>query len=268
MACAGRDRDGAITIEVLGVRITLRTQLGDLVPALLARLPPPESPPIPGGGYERQYTVEAVDPSNGALVIHRGRREPVRAWGIEAAADLIARDLQLSIAQRAEGLIFVHAGVIAWQTRALVLPGRSGSGKSRLVDALVRAGARYLSDEFAIFAADGLVHPYARPIGLRRADGRHEWKPQAVVASDGARPARPKLIAFLRYGEGSRWRPRPLSAGQTFLGLLRHTVAARRRLALARSLLVPVAVATPAIRAPRGEASEIAERLLEMLGSG
>ncbi len=186
---------------------------------------------------------------------------------MQVAADLIARDFQVSLAHHAQGLVFVHAGAVAWQGRALVLPGRSGTGKSELVAALVRAGAEYLSDEFAVFADDGLVHPYARPMGLRQSDGRHLWIPAKTLGARAvAGPSPPGLIAFLRYSEGSRWRPRRLSAGQTLLGLLRHTVAARRRLSLARSVLVPVA-ATAAISAVRDEASDIAQRLLAELAS-
>ncbi|MGH6689197.1 MAG: hypothetical protein ACREF4_00730 [Gammaproteobacteria bacterium] len=77
----------------------------------------------------------------------------------------------------------------------------------------------------------------------------------------------PDLVAFVRFVAGSDWRPRRLSAGQTFLGLLRHTVAARRRLALARSVLVPLASSVTGLRAVRGEAAEVAERLLGELVS-
>jgi uridine kinase len=41
----------------------------------------------------------------------------------------------------------------------IAIPGRSFSGKTSLVTALVRAGAVYYSDEFAVIDRDGLVRP-------------------------------------------------------------------------------------------------------------
>jgi hypothetical protein len=43
----------------------------------------------------------------------------------------------------------------------MVLPGKSFAGKTTLVAALVRAGAEYWSDEYAVLDANGDVHPYA-----------------------------------------------------------------------------------------------------------
>src|SRR5581483_1001800 len=51
------------------------------------------------------------------------------------------------LATLTEKAVFVHAGVVAWRGRALVIPGPSNSGKSTLVAALVAAGAAYYSDE-------------------------------------------------------------------------------------------------------------------------
>ena len=62
----------------------------------------------------------------------------------------------------------------------VVLLGRNGAGKSTLVAALVAAGARYYSDEFAPLDATGRVHPYRCDLnirgfgrGQRYAVGRH-----------------------------------------------------------------------------------------------
>jgi len=61
--------------------------------------------------------------------------------------------------------------VVAWRGRAILLPGRSYVGKSTLVMELVRAGAVYYSDEYAVLDARGRVHPFAQPVALREPDG-------------------------------------------------------------------------------------------------
>jgi hypothetical protein len=256
-----------IGIEIFGVRFVVETRIEELISALSSRLPPVRLLSAVRGPA-RRYVVDTAERPGTGLVIQRGLRKPASAASVDLGADLIVNDLQRTLAHRADGLVFVHAGAVAWEGRALVLPGRSRSGKSELVAALVRAGAAYLSDEFAVFDGDGLVHPYARPIALRQSDDTRVWTPaETLGARTAARPVPTGFIAFLRFSPGARWRPRRLSAGQTVLGLLRHTVAARRRLALVRSVLVPVASSVSATTGARGEASELAGRLLRDLAS-
>ncbi len=76
--------------------------------------------------------------------------------------------LMIHVAEYAPEFVFVHAGVVAWQGRALLLPGVSHAGKSTLVAELVRAGATYYSDEFALLDSHGRVHPFARDLRIRR----------------------------------------------------------------------------------------------------
>ena len=252
------------SFEMFGVSIDLDADVDEFLAALALRLPP-LPPPTAGRPPARRYVVANAA---GGLEIRRGRCKLESAASMEAALDLIVSDLQRTLANRADGLVFVHAGAVAWQGRALVLPGRSRSGKSELVAALVRAGAEYLSDEFAVFDGAGLVHPYARAIALRQQDGTRAWIPaESLGARIAARPVPPALIAFLRFAPDARWRPRPLSSGRAVLGLLRHAVAARRRLPLTRSVLVPVASSVGALTGVRGEAADLAERLLVALAS-
>ena len=65
-----------------------------------------------------------------------------------------------------EGL-FVHAGVVRWRGMAIVIPGRSLTGKITPVLELVRLGAVYYSDEFAVLDDTGRVYPYRRSFVLR-----------------------------------------------------------------------------------------------------
>ena len=60
---------------------------------------------------------------------------------VQADADVVESWDQLAVATLAKELVFVHAGVVGWRNRAIVIPGRSLSGKSTLVLALVVAVA-------------------------------------------------------------------------------------------------------------------------------
>ena len=79
----------------------------------------------------------------------------------------LCQDIDNTVAQRSRQMLFVHAGVVGWRGMAIVIAGRSHTGKSTLVAELVRRGAVYYSDEFAVLDDMGMVHPYRRPLVLR-----------------------------------------------------------------------------------------------------
>ncbi len=70
----------------------------------------------------------------------------------------------------------VHAGVVAWQGKAVCFPGWSGRGKSTMVAACLLEGMAYVSDEALLLDFNSaLALPYPKPIGVsawsRRAVG-------------------------------------------------------------------------------------------------
>ena len=61
--------------------------------------------------------------------------------------------------------VLVHAGAVEWGGRAAIFPAPMESGKTTLVAGLVRAGARYLSDEAAAIDPHTLeVHPFPKSL--------------------------------------------------------------------------------------------------------
>ncbi len=82
-----------------------------------------------------------------------------------ALSQLLAR---INIAVLAATPLFaVHAGVVAAAGRAIALPAVSGTGKSTLVAACLRAGLTYVSDEaLCLQWTDGAIVPYPRPLAL------------------------------------------------------------------------------------------------------
>ena len=225
--------------------------------AIEDRLPPLELPE-PDARPLRRYSV---DPHGGAFTVGRARRRSVSAATVPAAADLVVDDVERALARSIDGRILVHAGAVRWRGRAILLPGRSGSGKSELVAALVRAGADYLSDEFAVLDRNGEVQPYRRPISLRRPSGTTRVAVETPEDRSASEPAPVGSIAFLRYRPGASWRPRRVSPGSALLGLLRNTLSCGWRLDEAHRILRRV-IAAPTLIGQRGDAEEAAELLL------
>jgi hypothetical protein len=173
------------------------------------------------------------------------------------------------VAELAPRRVFVHAGVVGWRGRAIVLPGKSMAGKSELVAALLRAGATYYSDEYAVLDGQGRVHPYPRPIALRADRERSDRRGPDARAERSPRRLRPLpvgLVALCRYRAGSRWRPRRLSRGAAALAILANTVSARRAPARALRAIGAVVLSATVIEGLRGEAPETAAALLRRAG--
>jgi len=173
---------------------------------------------------------------------------------LEEIVEAFEDHAKLETALRAEGRLFVHAGAVSWEGRGIVLPGRSHAGKTTLVRALVKAGADYYSDEFAVLDRKGRIHPYALPLSIRATGTaqRRRMPVDLVGGRTGVRPVPVDLIVVTEYRAGARWRPRVLSCGQALLALMSNTVAARRRPEHSMPILRQTVLSAKAIHTPRG----------------
>jgi len=176
-------------------------------------------------------------------------------------------DVQIYVGILARRRIFVHAGVVEWQGQAIVIPGRSMSGKTTLTAELVRAGARYYSDEYAVLDDQGRVHPYPRLLGLRSPGGDEQTKvtAEALGGTVGVKPLPVGIIVVSQYKAGARWRPRKLSTGEGALEVLSNTVPARNRPEESLNSIQHAVMNAAIFKGPRGEAKETAEFILQSI---
>jgi hypothetical protein len=185
---------------------------------------------------------------------------------LQASLRAFEADVQLHVAEMAPERVFVHAGVVGYQGRAIMLPGRSFAGKSILVRELVRAGAQYYSDEYAVLDSEAGVHPYPRPISIRneRNPGVTEHSVDTMGVRAGGGPLPVGLVVMSEFRSGGEWRPKRLSPGRGALALLANTVAARRIPQVALATLHQVVTRAPIVTSERGEASSVVESILEL----
>lgn len=190
-----------------------------------------------------------------------------RSLDLGEVIDAFEANVHLHIAEAAPRRRFVHAGVVGWRGEAILIPGRSHSGKSTLVAALVAAGATYYSDEYAVLDERGRVHPYPKPLSLRaNPGGKATWHPVETLGwSAGSTPLPIGLVVVSQYKAGAVWRPRRLSTGHRVLALLANTVSACRQPAVALATLQRVAANAVILKGGRGEASAVTPRLLKYL---
>jgi hypothetical protein len=255
-------------IDSYGVKVGVRSNAPRLLDLLEPRLPPgwqaAASPVV-----DQLFSVW-VDPREDGtrrpsrLYAGRARRARTRHLG-ELLATLES-EIRQFVAAEARERVFVHAGVVGWRGRAIVVPGRSRSGKTTLVAELVKAGAEYFSDEFAVLDPEGRVHPFPKPLSVRGAGGcdlhaeRRSAEELGGVCGRGPLPV--GLVVLTSYRPGASWTARRLSAGQAVLEMLAHTVPARLRPEASLAALGRAVDAAEVLEGERGEAQELAGRLL------
>ncbi len=255
-------------IEAHGVRLGLRTNAPELLDRLASCLPPGWRP-SPGAEVDELFSVW-VDPGAARPSrVYVGARRRARTRDLHQAFAVLESELRQSLAARSKHHTFVHAGVVGWQGRAIVVPGRSRSGKTTLVAELVRSGATYLSDEFAVLDARGRVHPFAKPLSIRGAGGcdLHVLRPSAedLGGQSGTEPLPVGLVVLASHRVGAEWQPETLTAGQAVIEMLAHTVPARLRPAASLQALERAVARAIVLKGERGEAGELAPRLLQLL---
>lgn len=268
--------DDAIAFKAFGLPIAIRTNDAHAVPLLLEHLPPSSNPT--SDRPERMYTLHVTNHDNppdrevasdGTQIpeIQDGRADRVmlaHTNKLTEALEIFESDLQLQVAEMCGDKVFVHAGVVGWRGRAMVLPGTSTAGKTTLIASLARAGATYYSDEYAVFDDEGRVHPYSKPLKVRAIAGesRIKCQPEMFGSSRGVEPLPVGLIVATQYRSGARWQPRKLSPGKAVLELIQNTVPMRRRPHSCLTTLCRIGSSAVAIQSARGEADEIAPLLL------
>jgi hypothetical protein len=152
-----------IALEAFGVRLAVSASGPELMDRIQAILPP-GSRPFPGGDVERRFSLKAEETGTYTLEQDGEALSAGSFLELDVALAVLDSQLRMYVASAAPDTIFVHAGVVSHHGKAMVMPAESFGGKTTLVTALVRAGAIYYSDEFAVIDRDGLVHPYAKPL--------------------------------------------------------------------------------------------------------
>ncbi|GMR12665.1 MAG: hypothetical protein BMS9Abin29_0856 [Gemmatimonadota bacterium] len=238
------------------------------IPALL----PPGSKPATSAEVKRLYSVIGGGPGERPGVrrysmLYANTVQVARTMNLGEILAILESELALYVAERAYRRIFVHAGVVGWRGKAILVPGSTMSGKTSLVAALLRAGATYYSDEYAVLDERGSVHPFPRPLSIREEEGALSTKRPAADfgARTGSKPIPIGLVAVTKYKEGATFKPRRQSDGRAVLELLAHTVPARREPRRVFTTLSRAVSGVPVLKGARGEADRVAIALIKRL---
>jgi hypothetical protein len=261
-----------ISLYSYGLRIGIRVTDPAVLPLVEERLPPGWEPccsPFP----DFLFSLKLGRALNARLrqyhLLYSGAKRVARTMSQDEVLDTLEGELQLCVAEWARNRVFIHAGVVGWGGKAILIPGRSFAGKSRLTAALLGAGADYFSDEYAVLDAQGLVHPYPRRLAIRQPNSSipQRRRPEEFDSAIGCEPLPVGMVVMTRYQEGARWSPRPLSLGKAILELSNNAVPVQREPDTVLTTLQKALSHAKCLTGVRGEAEEMAAKLLEELNT-
>src|SRR3954451_21788572 len=248
-----------IAFEAFGVPIGIEVGSAELLSRVLAMLPPGRPcDSVPEDHEFRLFTRDGVSyTAQGPGGSLPGSSD------LDVALGVLDSQLRTFIATAAPDHVFVHAGVVAFDDRAVVIPGPTFSGKTTLVAECVRAGALYYSDDLAALDSDGLVHPYPKPLSMRvngLSQTDHDVATLGGTAGTQAIPV--GSIVFAQYRPGAAWRPYLLSPGDAVLALLSNAAQAHQRPAEVLGALRRAVDGALVLEGERGDAADVVEHLL------
>lgn len=189
----------------------------------------------------------------------------------ETLLDMMGNQVRLKVAEYARDHVFVHAGVVGWKGKAIMIPGRSFSGKTTLTAELVRRGALYYSDEYAIIDSRGLITPFPKTLSVRGpADSMEQV--EHPVEMFGGKAGRKKipvgLVVMTSFAKNGLWKPKILSNGSGLMEIIENTIPIRNDPKFTLQVLARVVETALVIKTRRGEATAAADRILALIDPG
>ena len=174
--------------------------------------------------------------------------------------------VRVAVGENAVDRVFLHAGAVGWKGRAIVMPADSFQGKSTLVSELVRRGATYLSDDFAIIDENCMVYPFARDISLRT--DQYVSFELPVTDLGGVAETLPQplgLVLLTHYREGAIWRPKILTPGVGVMKIMPFALSLNSRPEFSLKVLHNVSARAIIASGSRGSAELFARTLLNFV---
>lgn len=263
-----------INFKSYGVEIAVRSDAGDV----LERIADNIGNVVPGGvrllkprDCEHLLDVKATD-GEYKFKIYKNGENVASAADDKTFFNHINSQIRLTIAEFAVGKVFLHAGVVAWKGRAVIIPASSFAGKTTLVAALIKKGAVYYSDEYAVIDRKGLVSPFPKSLSMRGITDDYEqvdFPAESFGARVGDASIPIGLVLICQFDKSEKnqntFAPEILSAGQGLLEILAHTIPIRFNPKFTLEILNKISSRAIITKSKRGEAEMFANLLIDFL---
>jgi hypothetical protein len=255
-----------ISIESFGVKIEIASDvISDFedIKNRLSKILPNGFSLIENGGQEHSFFITVKD---GTFELRKNDEIIADGAAPEVLLEILERHIRITIAEFAVGKVFLHAGVVAIDGKAIVIPAQSFQGKTTLVAEMVKNGAVYYSDEYAVLDEDGYVHPFPKMLSMRGIIDDYNQLDLPVEDFGGVAGTKPipvALVLITEYRKDAKWKPKKLSNGQGIMEILPHTLPIRNKPEFTLNVLNNVAERAIITKTKRAEADETARLLVK-----
>lgn len=261
--------DKALCFESYGVNVRIESNSAEVLTELESRIRRVMLDRIEVTGETKADLVVAlmVDREGIYHLSKNGERVTEGDYG-EIFLKYFESVIRIWIGEFATSWVFLHAGVVGWKGKGIVMPANSYGGKTTLVTELVRQGAEYYSDDYAVFDETGLVHSFPRSLAVRGIEGEHvqtEISVESIGGRIGVEPIPVSCILLTKYRRDARWQPDKLTSGQAILELVPHTLAVRRKTKHVFAVLKNVVSTATVVKSDRGDAADFVGTFLDFI---
>jgi hypothetical protein len=195
---------------------------------------------------------------NGKMIFARTRRKNLLEY--------FGSDIRRTIAEFAVGRVFIHSGAVSWKGRAIIIPAKSFRGKTALTAALVKRGALYYSDEYAVLDDEGFLHPFPKTLSIRGEIDEYqqvEYPVEKLGGTAATEKTRVGMILISEYKPFAKWNPQILSPAKGIMEIIRHTVPIRTNPAYVLKVLDKIVNNAIIVKSRRADVSKSADSILD-----
>ena len=256
--------------QAYGVKVGIKAQENEYLLEIEKRLGR-----ILPNGFEKiereeiEHIFQIKQKKDGDFQLFRNKKNVANSSTEAEFYDFVESEIRLTVAEFAVSRVFVHAGVVAWKGKAIILPGSSFSGKTSLVAALIKKGALYYSDEYAVLDEIGNVHPFPKMLSLRGIIDdikQVDYTAKSLGGKVGFEPMPVGMVLLTEYdsaGELTQFEPEVLSSGQGMLEIIAQTIPIRNNPKFVLQVLNKLVNRAIIAKGKRGEADKFADLLLD-----
>jgi hypothetical protein len=262
---------GFLAFEVYGVKIGIRSNNLNLIENFKAGLPalfPVKHRLINFEAAAHNFSFYLSSRHKSKNVAYQEQTQISNGSFSETDFEQLESKIRLTVAEFAEKVIFLHAGVVEYKGRALVIPGKSFTGKTTLVAELASRGLKYYSDEFAVIDRSGRVHPYPKKLSVRGIIDDYQQVDIDVEAL-GGKKGRKKLevgiILISTFKKGAKFKINEISIGSGIIEAIANSVSIRQNPEFVLKVLSQITKRAKIYKTQRNEAKLFADRLLAFL---
>lgn len=258
--------------ECLNVKIGFRSDNQNFIVRLkkkLSEILPIQWKEIPFNESQHNFSVVQEAKTGNNYELYRETELVLAKVAVDGVLDYLETQIRSIIAEYNLDFVFLHAGVVSWKGKGIIIPGKSFTGKTTLVSELIKRNCEYLSDEFAVIDKNGYVHPFPKKLSVRGIidDYKQVDMPAADFGGRIAQTAVPADFMLLtEYKEKKRKsRIKIENMGEGVMAGVANSISVRQNPKFVLEVLSVVAERALILKSYRGEAGKFAEYLLNFL---